>query len=665
MSQGFSGKNFTKTSITVKEQDGSPNISKVTTIKVTNGKLTDDGNGEVSIDLSGVSSERVDKAEQNIILNTFRLQIQNSLSLQNMVDGFADEYEDETGIDAGASINESYDATDDFYEPTTSPISSDIVLLLHGDGNDGSTTIIDSSNAAHTMTANGDAQIDTDQSKFGGASILFDGAGDNVSTPASSDFQLTGSGGSVAFDGAGDYLTIPDSADWNFGSGDFTIDFWIKFNDVSTTMNFVGQRQAAGNFWVIQWDGAGGTGNLVFDAKSASSPVVNITRSFNISINRWYHLAVTRSSDIYRLFADGVQLGSSVTDSDAIPDFSGLLEIGIIDGGGSNQGPLNGEMDEIRVSKGVARFTANFTPATSEYTSDANTQLLLHLTSNFTDSGNTGHTVTAVGDAAIDNENFVALNGTDFTIDCWVRLTDFADDMTIVALQSDASNRWQFRISTGGNFVFQIQINALFSVNLQPAAGIAALGAFKHVAVSRSGHDWRFFLDGTQVGSTFFNATGFPAFSASTEFQVGIRGGASDPMKGHVDELRITKGVALYTANFTPDTSETGPTLDNMILIANGQTAVVQPSTARVVILEEDIDSIILNTDLTCFASRDGGTTFTQITLINEGTFGSSKNILAASVDISAQPAGTSMVYKITTLNNKALKIHATGLLWD
>ena len=134
---------------------------------------------------------------------------------------------------------------------------------------------------------------------------------------------------------------------------------------------------------------------------------------------------------------------------------------------------------------------------------------------------------------------------------------------------------------------------------------------------------------------------------------------------GHIDEFRITKGVALFSSNFTPPVAALTAGLDNMTLISNAQTAETQPDTARVVILEEDVDSVTLNTDLKCFASRDGGTTFTEITLINEGTFGNSQNILAANIDISGQPAGTSMVYKITTLNGKSLKIHATGLLWD
>jgi len=103
---------------------------------------------------------------------------------------------------------------------------------------------------------------------------------------------------------------------------------------------------------------------------------------------------------------------------------------------------------------------------------------------------------------------------------------------------------------------------------------------------------------------------------------------------------------------------------NNMTLISDTFTAEEQPDEARIIIFEEDIDSITLNTDLKAYASRDGGTTWTQITLSDEGHYESGKRILTGTADISSQPAGTSMKYKIETLNNKNLKIHGTALSW-
>ena len=95
------------------------------------------------------------------------------------------------------------------------------------DGTDGSTTFTDAI-GTHTVTAVGNAQIDTAQYKFGGASGLFDGTGD--------------------------YLTIPDHADFNFGAGDFTIDFWVRFNAINTAQAFISQTEDANNQWVFRID---------------------------------------------------------------------------------------------------------------------------------------------------------------------------------------------------------------------------------------------------------------------------------------------------------------------------------------------------------------------------------------------------------------------------
>src|SRR3990167_4126243 len=88
-------------------------------------------------------------------------------------------------------------------------------LLLHCDGTDASTTFTDSGNTVHTVTANNSAQIDTAQKKFGTASGLFASA-------------------------TSDNLSVPDHADWDFGTSDFTIDFWFRFNgSVQSTNAFM------------------------------------------------------------------------------------------------------------------------------------------------------------------------------------------------------------------------------------------------------------------------------------------------------------------------------------------------------------------------------------------------------------------------------------------
>jgi len=104
--------------------------------------------------------------------------------------------------------------------------------------------------------------------------------------------------------------------------------------------------------------------------------------------------------------------------------------------------------------------------------------------------------------------------------------------------------------------------------------------------------------------------------------------------------------------------------VSDMTLVSNASTALAQPTDAFIVLRQEDVDAVTLNTDLTAEVSRDGGTTWTAITLVEEAALVADR-VLAGSVDISAQPAGTSMKYRIKTLNTKNQYIHAVGLEWS
>jgi hypothetical protein len=142
--------------------------------------------------------------------------------------------------------------------------------------------------------------------------------------------------------------------------------------------------------------------------------------------------------------------------------------------------------------------------------------------------------------------------------------------------------------------------------------------------------------------------------------------GISDANKNAIDQIIITIMDATDNNTFYIDNMFAGQNLTlNMTLISTSNTAVTQPTKSRIVIFEEDVDSITLNTDLKAYISRDGGTTYTQLTLADEGNYDTSKRILASeAVSISAQPAGTSMKYKIETSNNKDLKLHAAATNW-
>ena len=205
-------------------------------------------------------------------------------------------------------------------------------LLLHMDGADASTTFTDASRAAHgNATAGGTAQVDTAQSKFGGASLLCDGNSD--------------------------YISYDDHADWDF-PGDFTIEAFIRFNSVGANCIFCGNDYQEG--WQFSWETTGGGRIQLY--------VANVLRSYGAwapSTNTWYHVACVRSGATINLYVDGVQKATvNPNYSDAITS-SGKLSIGRDDE--YVTGWFNGWIDEFRISKGIARWTANFTPPTQAY----------------------------------------------------------------------------------------------------------------------------------------------------------------------------------------------------------------------------------------------------------------------------------------------------------
>lgn len=215
-------------------------------------------------------------------------------------------------------------------------IDSYTKLLLHLNGTNGATTFPDASASAHTFSAAGNAKISTAQSKFGGSSLLTDGSGD----------WLNGDG----------------SADFAFGTGDFTVDFWVYLNAVAANLFMYDSRPASTN-GIYPTIGLNGSSKWTFYTNSGYQ--INDTGSAP-STSTWYHVALSRAGTSTRLFIGGTQVGSTYSDSNNYLNGASRPRIGA-DGFDGTIGPVNGYIQEVRVSKGIARWTANFTPPTSPY----------------------------------------------------------------------------------------------------------------------------------------------------------------------------------------------------------------------------------------------------------------------------------------------------------
>lgn len=213
-------------------------------------------------------------------------------------------------------------------------------VLLHFDGADGSTTFTDSNSggSAHVWTAFGNAQIDTAEFKFGGASGLFDGTGD--------------------------YISTPDHADFALGGGDWTIDNWFNCTEPSGIgAAIAGQQDSAGTLttrsFVIRRNSTGLIQALV--AVGGVSFVIAGTTIFTDAVNPgWHHVAFVRTGDVLKLFLDGVQEGGDLAITGTVNDSANSLTIGRQ--GDLTGGEWQGWLDEFRIRVGLAAWTTNFTP---------------------------------------------------------------------------------------------------------------------------------------------------------------------------------------------------------------------------------------------------------------------------------------------------------------
>lgn len=215
--------------------------------------------------------------------------------------------------------------------PDIDPDFASVVLLPDLSGVDEATNISDFSNSAHVETFVGTAEVDTAIQMLGENSLLI---------PNGSNF-----------------ITYPDSDDWDFGTGDLTIECVVRFNDVSTAHAMLSTFKTVGGIgWYLRLQSGGGS--FVF-----IQGVAGTAWTFAFAIDTTYHIAVSRQGTAIKAFVDGTEVSTGQTSSIDFQGSGDPFKIGTQD----DSVPLNGSIGGIRVTKGVARYTANFTAPTVFY----------------------------------------------------------------------------------------------------------------------------------------------------------------------------------------------------------------------------------------------------------------------------------------------------------
>lgn len=366
-------------------------------------------------------------------------------------------------------------------------------------------------------------------------------------------------GGSGYFDGSGDYLSLASDSAWALGTGDFTVSCWVYFNDHSR-QQIVGNLTTSSNTtWALYIQ----DGGLAFSNWSFSPVITYDANAF--AMKQWNWIEVSRVSGTYYLFINGVEIDNGT--ASPAQDYSSTT--GIIIGDDVNwslAGPLNGYLCDLRIVKGSG-ITSSTVP-TSPISAITNTQLLCKFQNAGIIDSTAKNVLETVGNAQIDTgtkkfgTGSLEFDGTadklemrhsplqqfgtgDFAIEFWFYMSTFSGTTYVLLDKFDNNDGWQFYTYSDNKLHFYLN-----NADLLVSTTNLSATTWYHVAVTRSGTTARLFLNGTQEAST----TNSTDISPTTNLRIGESVGGVGDFNGFIDDVRITKGVARYTANFTAPT---------------------------------------------------------------------------------------------------------------
>lgn len=221
------------------------------------------------------------------------------------------------------------------------PYYANVSALLHLNGADGGTSFVDEK--GHTFSAIGNAQLDTAQARFGVSSLLLDGVNDGVSIASNSAFGMS--------------------------TGEFTVECWIRLpsnaaSGGSTIFDF--RSTTSDNPFVFYVKSNGGSNYIGYYARSTGSQFGDTTTTA-IPLNTWTHVALTRAANTARLHVMGVAQTMTSAAFAADCGSTAPMRIGLAP---DNTSDFAGWIDEVRITKGIARYPAgNFTPPVKPFPS--------------------------------------------------------------------------------------------------------------------------------------------------------------------------------------------------------------------------------------------------------------------------------------------------------
>ena len=414
--------------------------------------------------------------------------------------------------------------------------------------------------------------------------------------PQASTLNPYRSGGySLYFDGTGDYVTIADDASLELGSSDFTIETWMyKTSSAAAVLLQKRSTGSAAGDWTLLAEYAGTDFEFwSYDYNSFGSVML---QGGTIVRDTWHHVAVTRSGNTWTMWVDGASV-ATVTSSITIGNGSAPVTLGR-DNYGSGYRYFEGYLADARIVIGSAQYTSAFAVPTESLTAITNTQLLAAQLPWLGDKSTNAHAITHYGDTSIEPfrpYDYEPWNSTDFIGSVYVPGTDqleISDYSTVADFgannftiegwfwSDNTTQQYQMFFSGRATGTYRLIVfgdNNTIAVYLSTSGSgwthsNTNCGTFKeknwtHIALVRNGGTVTLYVNG--VGTTVTSSLGSGSLAAPTAFFIGSDYLTTNAFGGYVSDVRVVKGTAVYSSDFTPPTAPLTAVTNTQLLMQN------------------------------------------------------------------------------------------------
>jgi hypothetical protein len=405
------------------------------------------------------------------------------------------------------------------------------------------------------------------------------------------------------FNGSGSYLNVAYNSAFDFGSGSFTIEFWV--NTVSTTVYQCGVRLGDGGSgnWIVYVNDSSGNGNVGFFSIGLGFSITASGALVNNGL--WNHVAVVRSGSVFTVYINGVSRATT-TNAGSLGAISEKLWIAR---DAANIRDYTGFISNVRLVKNQALASGNFTPPTAPVTNSTvgwtganaatsltgTVSLLTCQGNRFKDNSTNNFAVTPTGlPSTIASQPFSApasyttaayggsgvyngstdylsvadnaalqLGSGDFTIEGWFYISAALSTAYNLISKGAAATGWSLNTTTSARIQFSYT-----ALNLTGATTTLAPNSWYHIAVVRSGTsigNLKIYINGVQEVASA--AAVLDNFNQTDLLYVSASRTAAVLLNGYSSNVRVVKGTAVYTAAFTPPTSPVTAITNTSLLI--------------------------------------------------------------------------------------------------